>query len=444
MKAEPRHSQSGERSKTTGQAQHEKNSSEKKAEPRRNQRSQSKSEHERTTGQAQHERNNKAEKKSEPRHSQSKKDENRTTGQAQHEQSQKKGSSEAQKNPSQQKSQSQNERQQGSTTGQGSRQQSQQGGRENMRQQGADQQHQQGGREETRVQTREGANVTINQTQRTRIQSTILSRRNAPRVNEVNFSVHVGTVVPRRVRIVAVPDVLISIHPAWRDDHYFIVRDEVVIVNDSREIVAVIPARSGTVGSNVRPHSSSVQLSSEEIRTLQIALKDKGFDIEIDGVLGPGTRHALIEFQQREGFQATGQINSRTVTALGISNKIKIQNEQNGSLSTTGQGGDKMKGSGGSMQQPSANQNGQGSKNMPSGASGGNNETQKMPSGAANENHSTTGQGGTNGHTTGQGGNQMQQPSTQGSGQSQSNGQMKPSQPQSGSGGSKSGSGSSH
>jgi peptidoglycan hydrolase-like protein with peptidoglycan-binding domain len=309
-------------------------------------------------------------------------------------------------------------------------------------QQGANQQQQQRGNQETRVQTREGANVTINQEQRTRIQNTILSRRNAPRVNEVNFSVHVGTVVPRHVHVASVPDVLVDIHPAWRGDQYFIVHDEIVIVNDSREIVAVIPASSGTVGRR-SSGASSVQLSSEEIRTLQIALKDKGFDIEVDGVFGPSTRRALVEFQQRQGIQASGQINSRTVAALGISNKVKIQGEQNGSMSTTGQGGGKMKGSSGSMQQPSANQNGhQGSQN---GMSSGNNQNQKMPSGAANENQSTTGQGGNNGLTNGHGGNQMQKPpSTQGSGQSQSNDQMMPSQPQSGSGASKSGSKSSH
>ena len=45
---------------------------------------------------------------------------------------------------------------------------------------------------------------------------------NAPRVTNVNFTINVGTVVPRTVRVVAVPATLVEIHPAWRGYMYFV------------------------------------------------------------------------------------------------------------------------------------------------------------------------------------------------------------------------------
>jgi len=56
---------------------------------------------------------------------------------------------------------------------------------------------------------------------------------------------------------------------------------------------------------------------------------------EADGILGPDTRTALITFQRQEGFQATGSIDTRTVTALGVSNKISATQNQS---TTVGQG----------------------------------------------------------------------------------------------------------
>ena len=40
---------------------------------------------------------------------------------------------------------------------------------------------------------------------------------------------------------------------------------------------------------------------------------------------GPDTREALIAFQRKEGFSATGSIDTRTVGALGLSGKVKAQ-----------------------------------------------------------------------------------------------------------------------
>ncbi len=50
--------------------------------------------------------------------------------------------------------------------------------------------------------------------QKTKIRTTVINR--APKVTNVNFSINVGTVVPRTVHVVAVPATLIEIYPEWR------------------------------------------------------------------------------------------------------------------------------------------------------------------------------------------------------------------------------------
>ena len=79
--------------------------------------------------------------------------------------------------------------------------------------------------------------------QRTKIRQTIVRQGNAPRVANVNFSVSVGTTVPRSVRLVAVPAPIVEIQPDWRGYEYFMVGDQVVIVDpDTMQIVAIISA----------------------------------------------------------------------------------------------------------------------------------------------------------------------------------------------------------
>ena len=73
-----------------------------------------------------------------------------------------------------------------------------------------------------------------------KIRTTVLTA-NAPRVTNVNFSINVGTVVPRTVRVVAVPATLVEIHPAWRGYMYFVHGDEIMIVEPGTlRIVTVI------------------------------------------------------------------------------------------------------------------------------------------------------------------------------------------------------------
>jgi peptidoglycan hydrolase-like protein with peptidoglycan-binding domain len=258
-----------------------------------------------------------------------------------------------------------------------------------------------------------GGTVNLSTEQRTRIRQTVLASGNAPRVDNVNFSLSVGAVVPRRVRVVAVPAALIEINPAWRGHHFFVVREEIVIVDDGYHVVAVLPV--GSSGAAVRGGASggvSISLSEEEIRQVQIVLKQQGFDIEVDGMLGPRTRQALIRFQQRQGLQATGQIDQRTKTALGIS----------GQGSTTGQGG--MSGQGGTQQRPSGQDNmgRQDRQGSPStGGQGGNMQPPRADQGTQQGNPpSTSGQGGS---PSGPGGQNQPAPQNNGAGTPQGGGE---------------------
>ena len=85
-----------------------------------------------------------------------------------------------------------------------------------------------------------GSSVTFTTEQRTHIRTTVLQGSNAPRATNVNFSINVGTAVPTSVRVVAVPQVIVDVHPEWRGLRYFIVNDQIIIVDRDNKIVAVL------------------------------------------------------------------------------------------------------------------------------------------------------------------------------------------------------------
>ena len=61
-----------------------------------------------------------------------------------------------------------------------------------------------------------------------------------------------------------------------------------------------------------------MDLSEPEIREIQTVLIRRGhLHGRVTGVFDARTRTALIAFQRKEGFEASGRIDTRTVTALG-------------------------------------------------------------------------------------------------------------------------------
>jgi peptidoglycan hydrolase-like protein with peptidoglycan-binding domain len=62
--------------------------------------------------------------------------------------------------------------------------------------------------------------------------------------------------------------------------------------------------------------------NAEQVKAVQQALKDQGFDPgPIDGVMGGKTKAALKDYQQKEGLKATGQLDAETSAKLGVEGK---------------------------------------------------------------------------------------------------------------------------
>jgi hypothetical protein len=88
-----------------------------------------------------------------------------------------------------------------------------------------------------------GAGAKLSADQRTKITTVIRNEHVAP-VTNIDFSVSVGTKVPReRVSLRPLPSEVVTIYPEWRGYEFFLVRDEIIVVDPrTLEIVAVMPA----------------------------------------------------------------------------------------------------------------------------------------------------------------------------------------------------------
>jgi hypothetical protein len=88
-----------------------------------------------------------------------------------------------------------------------------------------------------------GAGAKLSSEQRTKITTVIRNEHVAP-VTNIDFSVSVGTKVPReRVSLRALPSEVVTIYPEWRGYEFFLVREEIIVVDPrTLEIVAVLPA----------------------------------------------------------------------------------------------------------------------------------------------------------------------------------------------------------
>src|SRR5262245_29134016 len=138
----------------------------------------------------------------------------------------------------------------------------------------------QGSTSESTASIRSQAGVQVSSQQRTSIQQSVLSARNAPRLDRVSFSITTGTVIPRNVRIVSVTTfpILIDTFPRYRDYSLFVVEDEIVFVDRSHRIVDVVSFGGGRhLGSASTSTVVAVDLSEPEIREVQTVLIREGF-----------------------------------------------------------------------------------------------------------------------------------------------------------------------
>lgn len=88
-----------------------------------------------------------------------------------------------------------------------------------------------------------GGSVQLSEDQRSQFK-TIIGREHGPRLgSNVSFDVAVGTRIPRNVHVVVLPEEIVRIVPEYRGYEYFLVGNEIVIVDPrTLEIVAIIPA----------------------------------------------------------------------------------------------------------------------------------------------------------------------------------------------------------
>jgi hypothetical protein len=87
-----------------------------------------------------------------------------------------------------------------------------------------------------------GAGAKLSTEQRTRITTTI-KQQNIKPVTNINFAISIGTRVPRDVGFHPLPTEIITVYPDWRGYEFFLVRDQIIVVNPrTLEIVAVLDA----------------------------------------------------------------------------------------------------------------------------------------------------------------------------------------------------------
>jgi len=101
-----------------------------------------------------------------------------------------------------------------------------------------------GAKEEDRSKTvgQAGSGAKLSTEQRTKITTVIRDQHISP-VTNINFSVSIGTRVPREVGFHPLPAEIVTYYPDWRGYEFFLVRDQIVVVDPrTLEIVAVLDA----------------------------------------------------------------------------------------------------------------------------------------------------------------------------------------------------------
>ena len=77
--------------------------------------------------------------------------------------------------------------------------------------------------------------------------------------------------------------------------------------------------RGSAQGQMQSQRTAGQRLSTEKVKEIQEALKDKGqYQGEVDGIIGPKTQQALREFQKAQNLQVTGRVDEKTADALGV------------------------------------------------------------------------------------------------------------------------------
>ena len=118
-------------------------------------------------------------------------------------------------------------------------------------------------RESREGEQRTRVSASLDESHRSRLH-TAVARLDTRPLTRVNFSVSVGTVVPRTVELRPLPASIVEIIPAYRDYDYFVVRNTVVIVEPETHKIVDVIARSTTSRAQVERKSRKVTLTSRQ------------------------------------------------------------------------------------------------------------------------------------------------------------------------------------
>ncbi len=87
-----------------------------------------------------------------------------------------------------------------------------------------------------------GAAAKLSTEQRTQI-TTVIRDQHVQPLTSVNFSIAVGTRVPRDVRFYPLPREVVTIYPEWRGYEFILVNNQIIVIDPRTfEIVAILEA----------------------------------------------------------------------------------------------------------------------------------------------------------------------------------------------------------
>ncbi|MBV9461053.1 MAG: DUF1236 domain-containing protein [Bradyrhizobium sp.] len=151
-----------------------------------------------------------------------------------------------------------------------------------------------------RSSTNVNASVNINDQQRTRISQSI-SRLDVKPLNSVSFSVSVGTVVPRDVRLQQLPAEVVEVVPQYRGYDFVLVKDEIVIVEPSTyKIVATLPySGRSTAAAPARSEERKTTFSDRDREVIRKHAKARPVEREKHVTTGSSTVRTEIRTGER-------------------------------------------------------------------------------------------------------------------------------------------------
>jgi outer membrane lipoprotein SlyB len=76
---------------------------------------------------------------------------------------------------------------------------------------------------------------------------------------------------------------------------------------------------NGRVTKTASNDSHMMSRSDDQVRRVQSALNEQGYNVQVDGVMGPQTESALKSWQAKNGLEQTGTLDSATLDKLANS-----------------------------------------------------------------------------------------------------------------------------